>query len=101
MVVVQAGAFLKSSLRQIEKNIGISNSRIAYAKVVLEYAPNLVSAVLSGDRALNDADEEAQSRKAAAQSEEGKMDRLRKHAIDLADKLLPWATLLDVVLREG
>jgi len=63
---------------------GVSKTRVGQAAVVVEYASDLVEAVLSGPMALNDAYAEAQRRKAAADSEEGKKERLGKQAIDLA-----------------
>lgn len=41
--------------------------------------------VILGNKPLNEAYAMAQERKAEMESEEGKMERLRKHAIDLAD----------------
>jgi hypothetical protein len=42
----------------------VSQTRVAQASVVLEYASDMADGVLSGATALNDAYEEAQNRKA-------------------------------------
>jgi len=52
---------------------GTSRARIAYAVVVLEYAPEFSEAVLSGAMPLNDAYEQARARKGAASSMEAQM----------------------------
>ena len=88
MVVAQAGAFLKSSQRQLAKSTGVHASRIAYAAVVLEYAPELADAVLFRGMPLNEAYTKAQERKAAAQSDEAKLERLKLEAPDLADLVI-------------
>jgi hypothetical protein len=65
---------------------GVSESLIKDAHAVLKYAPEHVDAVIAGagvtfEKALEDAKE----RKAAAQSKEAQMNKLRKEASDLAD----------------
>ncbi len=88
MAVAQAGVFLKNSFREIERATGIGSSRVAYARAVLTYAPELVDAVMSAGLGLNDAYRQAQERKAKADSVEARMERLRAEAPDLSDLVI-------------
>jgi hypothetical protein len=65
-------------VRSVSKTVGVASGYIAQADIVLEYASDLVPGILAGTTPLNEAYEEAQSRKAAADSEEGKMNRIHK-----------------------
>jgi ParB/RepB/Spo0J family partition protein len=71
--------------QQIATDSSISRKTISYAFTVLQYANELADLVLAGVMPLNEAHEKALERKAEADSEEGKMARLRKGASDLAD----------------
>ena len=65
-VAAKARLFLKNSQTKTAASIGTSQSQIAYANVVLEYAPPLLDAVISGTLALNEAYEKAQKAKSDA-----------------------------------
>lgn len=56
---------------------GISQQYIGHAKVVIDHAPDLVDAVVNGSTPLNEAYKTAQERKAAANTTESKMERLK------------------------
>jgi ParB-like chromosome segregation protein Spo0J len=64
---------------------GLKRPRIAYAQVVLQYAPEKADSVLAGALGLDEAYNEARARKGAASSMEAQMSRLRAEAPDLAD----------------
>lgn len=63
---------------------GASDSRIAKARVVHEYASDLVPGVLAGSPSLDDAYETAKRRKQSADSDEARLKRLQEGAADLA-----------------
>ena len=85
MAVARAQCFLKKqSLRSVAGDGGVSYAQVSYAKTVIEYAPDLADAVLSGATPLNDAYNEARQRKQAAETEESRFARLRIGAPDLA-----------------
>lgn len=63
----------------------VSTSKLAHARTVLQFAPDLVDGVLAGRDSLDAAYRIAVERKQAADSVEAKMARLRKAAPDLAD----------------
>ena|ERR1700756_1917171 len=79
--------FNKQSFRELEEKIKISYSFIAFASVVLEFAPDLEGAVMSGAKTLNEAYEEARSRQIDANSDEALMFRLKRDAPDLAEEV--------------
>jgi ParB-like chromosome segregation protein Spo0J len=83
---IKSGA-LKQSIRRAEQASGISNSRIAYANVVLEYAPGLADSVLSGTLALDEAYKKARECKDEAAEAERLLTELRDGAPDLADQV--------------
>ena len=88
MAVAQASDFLKISQRQIEQATGVGQSRVAYARAVIRYAPELIDAVMSAGLGLNEAYKQAQDRKAKADSVEARMERLRIEAPDLSDLVI-------------
>jgi len=66
----------------------VSKQRVSHARTVLEYAPDLVDAVVSGARSLDEAYKIAQQRKQAAESTEAQMTKLRSAVPDLADQVV-------------
>jgi hypothetical protein len=58
---------------------------VQQARAVLQYAPHLASAVLSGGMSLDAAYKEAHDTKLASESEEARFTLLREQAPDLAD----------------
>jgi uncharacterized RmlC-like cupin family protein len=88
MIVAQAQRLQSNhSQRQSATIAGLSQSRIAQAATVLQYAPEMADGVAAGSMALNDACEEARRRKGAVSAKDVQMDRLRSEASDLADLL--------------
>jgi hypothetical protein len=75
------------STRAAAKQTGVAQSYVAHASIVLQYLPDLADAIIQGDLALNEAYEKALIFKKDAESDEGKMQRLRKGAPDLADQV--------------
>jgi ParB/RepB/Spo0J family partition protein len=93
MAVAKAKLFATNN-RQIDlaAEVGVSQSRISYAVVVLQYAPDLADAVLAGAESLDKAYAAAQSLKqsraeqqAAATRAQADLQRLHHEAPDLAD----------------
>lgn len=101
MAVARAGLFLGNSRQtSLADDAGVSQSRVAKAAIVLEYAPEQTEAVMAG-ASLNDAYEEAHQRKLARQSREAEaktaareLARLRIAAPDLADLVTEERTTL-------
>lgn len=85
MVIARTEAVSEKPLSEIASAYEMSKSRIAYAKTVRDHAPDLVDAVVSGERPLNDAYAEAQRRKQAVDSNAKNIAKLRENASDLAD----------------
>ena len=48
MAMVKAGGLSQTTLRDLERTKGVSDSRIAYALVVQDHLPDLANDVLSG-----------------------------------------------------
>ena len=92
MAIAQMGALSQSSLREIETEHGISNSRLAYASTVLRHARELADQVMAGTTSLDEAYAKARQRKEDKKTREELAERaehdlavLRVHAPDLAD----------------
>jgi hypothetical protein len=87
MVAARASAVSEKPLSVIANGSGLSKARVAYARTVLDYAPDLADAVLAGSVPLNNAYEQARDRKRAAESTDAQMATLRGEAPDLADQV--------------
>lgn len=61
---------------------------MAYAKTVLDHAPDMADAVISGATGLDEAYRIAKERKTAADSVENQLARLRCEDPELADKVV-------------
>jgi hypothetical protein len=88
---------------EMAKLAGVTPGSLGWACVVLEYAPEYVDGVIAGPSSLDVAYKEAQDRKAAANSKEQQMEKLRKEAPDLADQVVEERLKLNeayVVLKE-
>jgi ParB-like chromosome segregation protein Spo0J len=87
MIVARARVLLKISKSQtvIAKEVGVAQQYVGQAAIVLEYAPELADAIVAGSLSLNEAYKTAQDRKAAANSKEAQMEKLKTDAPDLAD----------------
>jgi ParB-like chromosome segregation protein Spo0J len=85
MIAARARSVSGQSVRDLSKTSGLSTGRIGQAAVVLTHAPDLADAVLAGAKPLDAAYKIAQERKAAAESADAQMAKLRADAPDLAD----------------
>lgn len=72
------------SLADLRSTHGVGESLLNRANVVYKHASDLLVSILSGAMQLNDAYEEARSRKLAAESEETKLARLQAASPELA-----------------
>src|SRR4029077_2957874 len=98
MIAVKARAFsarsekIRSpnflSLGSLAQMVGVAEPTLAEASTILEYAPEHADVIIKGGMAFEKALEDARDRKAAAQSKEAQMNRLRKEAADLADLVI-------------
>jgi ParB-like nuclease domain len=109
MAVAKARVFLKDdekrrtgkdSLRWLAKDSGVSRARLGYAQIVLEYAPEYADAVLFRGMPLNEAYAKAEERKAAAQSDEAKLEALKVEAPELAELVVDERLTLAGALAE-
>jgi ParB-like chromosome segregation protein Spo0J len=75
----------RRSSSKLELELPVAKGRLSEARTVLHFAPELADQVLAGKLPLNDAYAEARARKAAAETRDEKMERLKKEAPDLAD----------------
>ncbi|MET4017760.1 hypothetical protein ACVWXQ_003019 [Bradyrhizobium sp. S3.14.4] len=64
---------------------GVTSQRVADARLILEWAPDLVDNVQNGSTIISEGVKEAKKRADAASTEEAKLDQLRNAAPDLAD----------------
>jgi uncharacterized ParB-like nuclease family protein len=76
---------------------GVTSQRVADARIIIEFAADFVEAVISGATIISDGVKEAKKRKAAASTEEAKMDQLREAAPDLADLVVEGMKLDEAV----
>jgi ParB-like chromosome segregation protein Spo0J len=73
---------------QTARIAGVSQSRIACADVILDYAPTLADQILADTRYFDDAYKEAKEARAAAAGDEKLLAKLRESAPDLADQVI-------------
>lgn len=85
MVAAKAGRVHKMNTRSMAKDAKVSLGRIGQANTVIDHASDLVELVLAGTTSLNEAYQQAQQRKQAAEGDTAKMERLRQTHPDLAD----------------
>jgi hypothetical protein len=88
MVAAKGAMVSGKPQRWFETNQGISHSRVAYAKTVIDHAPDMVDAVIAGATGLDEAYRIARERKTAADSAENQLARLRAEDPELADKVV-------------
>lgn len=86
MAIAQMKLFLRNNLRQAQmaEMSGASRPMIAYAEMILEYAPDLVDGVTEGAPTLKEAYEEARNRKMAAEGRDSRLTTLQAECPDLA-----------------
>lgn len=94
MVIAKAFAtngFAHGEKRETARTIGVSESRLRYAKSVLKYAPDLAEEVIAGrpesELTLDKAYRTARERKREIETRASRMEKLRKEAPDLADQV--------------
>ena len=68
MVLAKICPLNGQSVRKIAENSGLSKTRVAQARVVLQYAPSMSDMVLNGELPLNDAYRSAQEAKQTEQA---------------------------------
>lgn len=90
IAMVAARSLLVSNNGQVRiaEAVRVSQTRVAQAKTVLDHAPDLADSVISGSISLDAAYETARKNKAARDSREAQMARLRAEAPDLADLVI-------------
>ena len=88
--MIAAKALLVSSKTQAQaaSEVGVAQQRISQARTVLEHAPDLADAVITGAKPLDEAYRIARERKTAAQSEEAQLTRLCGEDADLAERVV-------------
>lgn len=91
----------KTEGRSVAKATGTSGARISQAKTVLEFAPDLVDAIIAGaGTTLDKAYEIAKRRKQDAASDETKLEQVRSADPALADKVTEEELSLEAALEE-
>jgi hypothetical protein len=88
MVAAKGAVVSGKPQRWFETNQGVSHSRVAFAKTVLDHAPDLVDAVIAGASGLDEAYKVARERKTAADSVENQLARLRAEDPELATRVI-------------
>lgn len=88
MAVARARLVSKQTVREVAQTAGVNAGRVGQATTVLDYAPDLADAVMSGATSLDDAYTEARRRKEAANSTAARMARLQTAAPDVADLVI-------------
>src|SRR5919197_525553 len=78
MVAAQARSLSKQNMRSLGEQTGLSATRISQATTVLQHAPDLADAVISGAMSLNAAYEIGKTNKEKADGAEAKMVRVWK-----------------------
>ncbi len=89
MLAVMANLFdsnKRISQPRLSKQTGISQSRIAYAQIVLTHAPDLADRVAAGGR-LDDAYEIVRKRRETEREEQKSLNDLRSRFADYAEKV--------------
>jgi ParB-like chromosome segregation protein Spo0J len=88
MIAGKARLVSSQTTRAAASQAGVSQQRINQASVVLEFAPDLADAVITGAKPLDEAYRIARERKTAAQSEEAQLTRLCGEDADLAERVV-------------
>lgn len=88
MVAARARLVSRQSIRRVQDSSGVDRTRLGYASVVCEHAPDMVDAVIAGATGLDEAYKVARDRKTAADSTENQLAKLRAEDSELADKVV-------------
>jgi ParB-like chromosome segregation protein Spo0J len=105
MSVARAAKFQIETMRRgtaaaLSAKLGLHKARVSQAFTILEYAPEYADAVLFRGMPLVEALAKAQERKAAAQSDEAKLEVLKEEHPDLADLVIDERLTLAGALAE-
>lgn len=100
MVAYETFVIRGESQRDFAANHGLSQSRIAKAATVHDYARELVAQVISSAVSLDAAYEDARKRKTAADSDAAKLDQLRADDPELAERVVEGELSLRAALVE-
>jgi len=100
MIAAKASVFSKNAVRSTAKNAGVASSHVSYAKTVLEFAPDLVDAVMAGAKTLNDAYQVARQRKQESSGDGAKLDLVRAEDPNLASRVTDEELTLSAALEE-
>ncbi len=97
MIQAKSRLFATNNLVQEDAAVfgGVSQSRIAYAEIVLTHAPDLVDGVIIGGTSLDEAYDLAKKRRAEAIARASKLERLANGATDLHQLVLEERMSLD------
>jgi hypothetical protein len=88
MAVAKVRFVSNQSINDAANQAGITASRVKYASVVLNHAPDLSNAILMGHLSLDNAYEEARIRKGRAETYEARFNALKATAPDLAEMVV-------------
>lgn len=88
MVAAKAWAVSAQTQRAAAAQAGVSKARITQAAAVLDHAPDLADAVVSGALSLDEAYKIARENKTKAEGVEAQLARLRAEDPELADKVV-------------
>lgn len=100
MVAARAAAVCDKPLSATAREHEVSKSRVVYAKIVLDHAPDLADSVISGAVSLDEAYSTARDNKRARDDRETQMLKLRGDAPDLADLVTEGTLTLPGALGE-
>lgn len=87
IAMVAARALVKITNVEAARRVNVSRASVDHARIVMDYASDLIEPVITGTKPLADAYGIAQKRKRAAESEDAKLDKLRTEAPDLAGQV--------------
>jgi len=99
MVAAKARLVSRQTIRETGKTVGIDRTRIGYASLVLQFAPDLADSVVTGLMPLDEAYRTAQERKREAESDSAKLASLRKAYPELADRVTEGELTLNGAVR--
>lgn len=100
MIAAKAGAVCGKPLSKVAEQTGTSKARVVYAKVVIDFAPELVDSVVAGATPLDKAYETAKQRKQDGAGDTAKLAQVREFSPDLADKVTDEELTLQAALTE-
>jgi len=88
MVAAKAWSVSNQTVRSAANHAGVSHARVVQASTVLNHAPDLADAVVSGAVGLDEAYRIARENKAQAEGVGARLSRLRSDDSELADRVV-------------